>query len=110
MDALREELLPRAALLTPNVPEASDLTGLRVENEDEMRAAGEKLLGLGARAVLMKGGHLDGEKVVDLFLEEAESSALAVTESTPGPPTGPAAPCRPPWRRTSLSAGPCRRR
>ena len=69
VDALREELLPRAALLTPNVPEASDLTGLRVENEDEMRAAGEKLLAMGARAVLMKGGHLDGDPVVDLFLE-----------------------------------------
>ena len=69
VDALREELLPRAALLTPNVPEASDLTGFRVENEDEMRTAGKKLLEMGARAVLMKGGHLDGDPVVDLFLE-----------------------------------------
>ena len=69
VDALREELLPRAALLTPNVPEASDLTGLPVENEAEMRAAGEKLLGMGVRAVLMKGGHLNGDAVVDLFLE-----------------------------------------
>ena len=68
VDALREELLPRAALLTPNLPEASDLTGLRVEDEDEMRVAGEKLLEMGARAVLMKGGHLDGDTVVDLFL------------------------------------------
>ena len=68
VEALRDELLPRAALLTPNVPEAADLTGLRVENEDDMRAAGEKLLGMGARAVLMKGGHLDGEVVVDLLL------------------------------------------
>ena len=69
VDALREELLPRAALLTPNLPEASDLTGLRVEDEDEMRVAGEKLLEMGARAVLMKGGHLDGDTVVDLFLD-----------------------------------------
>ena len=69
VDALRDDLLPRAALLTPNVPEASDLTGLRVENEDDMRAAGERLLDMGARAVLMKGGHLDGDPVVDLFLE-----------------------------------------
>ena len=68
VDALREELLPRAALLTPNLPEASDLTGLRVEDEDEMRVAGEKLLEMGAGAVLMKGGHLDGDTVVDLFL------------------------------------------
>lgn len=69
VDALREELLPRAALLTPNLPEASDLTGLQVENEDQMRAAGEKLLGMGASAVLMKGGHLQGDEIVDLFLD-----------------------------------------
>lgn len=69
VDALREDLLPRAALLTPNLPEASELTGLPIAGEDEMRAAGEKLLGLGARAVLVKGGHLDGDAVVDLFLD-----------------------------------------
>ena len=69
VDALREDLLPRATLLTPNLPEAADLTGLRIAGEDEMRAAGEKLLELGARAVLVKGGHLDGDAVVDLFLD-----------------------------------------
>jgi len=69
VDALREDLLARATLLTPNLPEASDLTGLQVEDEDTMRAAGEKLLGMGARAVLVKGGHLSGDAVVDLFLE-----------------------------------------
>ncbi|MCY3747290.1 MAG: bifunctional hydroxymethylpyrimidine kinase/phosphomethylpyrimidine kinase [Acidobacteria bacterium] len=69
VEALRDDLLPRATLLTPNVPEASDLTGLPVGDEDDMRAAGEKLLGMGARAVLMKGGHLNGDAVVDLFLD-----------------------------------------
>lgn len=76
VDALRDELLPRAVLLTPNVPEAADLTGLPVENEDDMRAAGEKLLGMGARAVLMKGGHLGGETVVDLFLDGSRAVRL----------------------------------
>ncbi len=69
VEALRSELLPRAALLTPNLPEASDLTGLRVEDEAQMRTAGESLLEMGARAVLMKGGHLDGDAIVDLFLD-----------------------------------------
>ena len=69
VDALREELLPRAALLTPNLPEASDLTGLRVEDEAQMRAAGERLLSMGASAVLMKGGHLEGDEIVDLFID-----------------------------------------
>ena len=67
--ALREELLPRAAVLTPNLPEASDLTGLRVEDEAGMRAAAETLLGSGAAAVLVKGGHLEGSEIVDLLLD-----------------------------------------
>ncbi len=69
VEALREELLPRGVLLTPNLPEASDLTGLPVADETQMRAAGEKLLEMGARAVLMKGGHLPGDEIVDLFLD-----------------------------------------
>ena len=67
--ALVAELVPLARLLTPNVPEAEALTGLTVASESDMAAAGEKLLALGARAVLMKGGHLAGDEVVDLLIE-----------------------------------------
>jgi hydroxymethylpyrimidine/phosphomethylpyrimidine kinase len=66
--ALRTLLLPRAALLTPNAPEAAALTGRAVETHDDHRAAGEALLGLGAGAVLMKGGHIAGEAVIDLLM------------------------------------------
>lgn len=66
--AVRERLIPHAALLTPNAPEAAILTGLTVETTDDLRRAGDVLLGAGARAVLMKGGHVDGERVVDLLL------------------------------------------
>ena len=66
--ALRALLIPRAALLTPNAPEAAALTGLTVETLDDLRAAGEALLALGARAVLMKGGHIDGPAVIDLLM------------------------------------------
>jgi hydroxymethylpyrimidine/phosphomethylpyrimidine kinase len=66
--ALRTLLLPRAALLTPNAPEAAALTGRAVETLDDLRAAGEALLGLGAGAVLMKGGHIAGEAVIDLLM------------------------------------------
>lgn len=69
VEALSVELLPRAALLTPNLPEAADLTGLAVEGEQDMRAAGERLLELGAPAVLLKGGHLEGAEILDLFLD-----------------------------------------
>jgi hydroxymethylpyrimidine/phosphomethylpyrimidine kinase len=65
--ALRDLLVPRAALLTPNAPEAEALTGLPVDSLDGQRRAAERLLALGARAVLLKGGHLPGERVTDLL-------------------------------------------
>jgi hydroxymethylpyrimidine/phosphomethylpyrimidine kinase len=66
--AVRRLLIPRSGLLTPNAPEAEALTGLAVTTADEARRAGEALLELGARAVLMKGGHIPGERVVDLLI------------------------------------------
>jgi len=66
--ALRDRLLPIAALLTPNLPEAEVLAGFPVRTEADMKRAGEKLIALGARAVLMKGGHLEGDRVVDLLV------------------------------------------
>lgn len=66
--ALRTLMIPRAALLTPNAPEAEALTGLKVETTDDLRRAAEALLGLGAKAVLMKGGHIAGERVTDLLI------------------------------------------
>jgi len=69
VQAIRSLMIPRAALLTPNAPEAEALTGLTVADLDGQRRAGEALLALGARAVLMKGGHVeDGETVIDLLL------------------------------------------
>ena len=68
VQALRSLLVPRAALLTPNAPEAEALTGLPVRTTDDARRAGEALLRLGAAAVLMKGGHVPGDTVVDLLL------------------------------------------
>jgi hydroxymethylpyrimidine/phosphomethylpyrimidine kinase len=67
-DALVTLLLPRAALLTPNTPELAALTGLPTATEAEARAAGRALLARGARAVLVKGGHLDGPEVADWLL------------------------------------------
>ncbi|WP_332765685.1 bifunctional hydroxymethylpyrimidine kinase/phosphomethylpyrimidine kinase [Phenylobacterium sp.] len=66
--AVRTLLIPRAALLTPNAPEAEALSGLAVATTDDLRRAGEALLRLGARAVLMKGGHVDGVTVVDVLM------------------------------------------
>lgn len=66
--AMRSLLVPRATLLTPNAPEASALTGLSTETTDDLRRAGTRLLELGAKAVLMKGGHVSGDRVVDVLL------------------------------------------
>jgi hydroxymethylpyrimidine/phosphomethylpyrimidine kinase len=60
---LRDELLPRAALATPNIPEAESLTGIVVRGMEEMRRAAEQILAMGPRAVLIKGGHLMGDAV-----------------------------------------------
>ena len=72
--AVRERLVPQAALLTPNAPEAAALTGLEVETPDDLLRAGERLLGMGAQAVLMKGGHVRGDRVVDLLMTGAATT------------------------------------
>lgn len=65
--ALTEVLLPMAAVVTPNVPEAEILTGLTIESREEMGLAADLLLARGVGAVLLKGGHLQGEEVHDLL-------------------------------------------
>lgn len=76
MGVLRTRLIPRATVLTPNLPEAELLTGLTIRDEDAMRQAAELLLSLGPRAVLLKGGHLEGREVVDLLASEEGIEAL----------------------------------
>jgi hydroxymethylpyrimidine/phosphomethylpyrimidine kinase len=67
LDALILRLLPLASLLTPNVPEAEILTGMSIKTPRDLERAADALLGLGPSAVLMKGGHLEGDTVVDLL-------------------------------------------
>ncbi|WP_433424335.1 bifunctional hydroxymethylpyrimidine kinase/phosphomethylpyrimidine kinase [Microtetraspora malaysiensis] len=68
--ALREELLPRVDLITPNLPEAADLLDEpQAVGVEEMREQVKRLHALGARRVLLKGGHLDGDVCVDVFSE-----------------------------------------
>jgi len=62
-----DELLKRASVVTPNVPEAEALTGMEIKDVAAMKAAAQKLVESGARAVLVKGGHL--EKAVDVFFD-----------------------------------------
>ena len=72
IDAVRRLLLPRATLITPNLPEAEALSGRKIASGTEMQAAGEALLALGPKAVLMKGGHLPGPRVHDVLVTAGE--------------------------------------
>lgn len=78
LEALREDLLPRATLLTPNIPEAEALTGLPIHDHAAARHALQALLKFGAPAVLLKGGHLAGPIVQDLL---ATQDSVEVFES-----------------------------
>ncbi|MDD4702198.1 MAG: bifunctional hydroxymethylpyrimidine kinase/phosphomethylpyrimidine kinase [Desulfovibrio sp.] len=64
VSALVNDILPGCDLLTPNTPEAEMLTNMTIENMDDVATAGEKLLQMGARAVLIKGGHMESSIVV----------------------------------------------
>jgi hydroxymethylpyrimidine/phosphomethylpyrimidine kinase len=65
LHAMRVRLIPLANLVTPNIPEAELLLGLPIATDDDAEAALVELLELGARAVLLKGGHLKGKELVD---------------------------------------------
>ncbi len=69
-------LIATAALVTPNAPEAEALTGIAVATTDDLRRAGEALLTSGVSAVLMKGGHVPGELVIDLLMTPAGETIL----------------------------------
>jgi hydroxymethylpyrimidine/phosphomethylpyrimidine kinase len=69
---LRDQLLPLATVITPNLDEASLLAGFAVENETAMHEAVLALAARGARAVLLKGGHLQSSRIVDLFFDGTE--------------------------------------
>lgn len=86
--ALRDELLPLAALVTPNVPEAEVLTGLPAGTLEQRELVARRLVELGAGAALVKGGHTEGETVVDLFFDGHEvrlfNAARVHTQHTHG--------------------------
>lgn len=69
VEALRRRIVPLAAIVTPNLPEASGLAGFKVVSREDMLRAGEAILALGAPAVLVKGGHLGGDHADDLLVD-----------------------------------------
>lgn len=69
IDSLKQQLIPLATLITPNIPEAEELTGLRLENDDAVPEMLEALKALGSQAVLLKGGHGDSSESIDYLFD-----------------------------------------
>ncbi|MFL8938970.1 bifunctional hydroxymethylpyrimidine kinase/phosphomethylpyrimidine kinase [Rossellomorea oryzaecorticis] len=67
--ALKEKLLPLTSVITPNIPEAEVLTEMKISSLDDRRKAAKQLMGMGAKAVVIKGGHADDKEVIDLFFD-----------------------------------------
>jgi len=86
--ALRESLIPRAAIITPNLPEAAKLTGLPLQHAADYEAAGRALLAMGASAALIKGGHAEGDMLTDTLVHEAGVERISLprihTQNTHG--------------------------
>lgn len=88
-DALVLRLLPLASLVTPNVPEAEVLAGMTIKTTRDLERAADAILALGPSAVLLKGGHLEGDTVVDLLrtadgAEHLFEGPRIITRSTHG--------------------------
>jgi hydroxymethylpyrimidine/phosphomethylpyrimidine kinase len=78
-DVLKLKLLPLALLVTPNLTEAGVLTGVDVIDSASMEEAARRLHRMGARAVLVKGGHLDGDAALDVFFDGTRLERLTST-------------------------------
>jgi hydroxymethylpyrimidine/phosphomethylpyrimidine kinase len=83
VELLKRELIPRAMIVTPNLPEAAALLDAPIaKSEGEMREQAQALLALGAKAVLMKGGHLSGLEAIDFLVTPTASVRLSAERVT----------------------------
>ena len=69
---MKKNLINKVSLITPNIPEAEVLTGIKIKNKEDMIFAANKLINFGVKNVLIKGGHLNTEKVDDVFLNRSD--------------------------------------
>ncbi len=74
---MKKKLLKKVSLITPNIPEAEILTGVKITNKSEMILAAKLLMKTGVQNVLIKGGHLKSKKVYDIFVNEDETKVFS---------------------------------
>ena len=67
IEILRKDLIKKVYLVTPNIPEAEVLANMKINNKEDMILAANRLISYGAKNVLIKGGHLNSKKVIDIF-------------------------------------------
>ncbi len=80
LEVMKRRLFPLTLLLTPNVPEAGELCGVEVKGIRDMEECARRILDMGVRAVVIKGGHLEGGEAVDLFYEGGSEFHYLVAE------------------------------
>lgn len=76
VESLKKDMIPIATVITPNIPETEDITGKRITIRENMEDAARDILNMGAKSVMLKGGHLDSSTSEDLFLSGEEISFL----------------------------------
>ena len=76
VELLKSKLIPLCDVITPNVPEAELLTGLKIEEFGDLTKAGDALLSMGAYAALMKGGHLKSKSIIDILVTEEGANMM----------------------------------
>uniref|UniRef100_UPI00286F4621 bifunctional hydroxymethylpyrimidine kinase/phosphomethylpyrimidine kinase n=1 Tax=Limnohabitans sp. TaxID=1907725 RepID=UPI00286F4621 len=83
VQVLVRELFPRVSVITPNLDEAALLLGRDIPNAEALDTAAQDLLAMGAQAVLLKGGHLAGDEVVDLLVQANGPSQRLASQRIP---------------------------
>ena len=76
VDSLKKYIVPISTIITPNIPEAEDLTLKNIKTDDDMIKAADDILNMGAKNVMLKGGHLEGELSRDLFMSKDHKEFL----------------------------------
>jgi hydroxymethylpyrimidine/phosphomethylpyrimidine kinase len=84
VELLRNELIKKVTLITPNIPEAEILTNIKIKTKEDMILAASILINLGAKNVFIKGGHLDSKVVQDIFVNKKEIMLIKNERITTG--------------------------
>lgn len=83
-EVVKQRLMPRASLITPNIPEMEALAVMSISSTDDKIEAARRLMALGARAILLKGGHEEGDTKIDILYQSGSNGVEVAYFSTPG--------------------------